>query len=139
MNLRPLCTAIVCPTMSGTMVERRDQVLITFRSRVEFRSATFFARWSSTNGPFLIDRAISLCLRLAAADDERIRPFVVPRLLPLLLPAPGRSGMTATVRLSFAATRRMVDRIHRHAPNVRTPAGPPATAGLPDRDVLVLE
>ncbi len=29
-NLRPLCTANVTPSMSGMMVERRDQVLITF-------------------------------------------------------------------------------------------------------------
>ena len=30
MNLRPLCTAKVWPTNSGRMVERRDQVLMTF-------------------------------------------------------------------------------------------------------------
>src|SRR4051812_29033108 len=29
-NLRPLCTANVRPTASGVMVERRDQVLMTF-------------------------------------------------------------------------------------------------------------
>ena len=29
-NLRPLCTANVTPSMSGMMVERRDQVLSTF-------------------------------------------------------------------------------------------------------------
>ena len=29
-NLRPLCTAKVRPTASGMMVERRDQVLMTF-------------------------------------------------------------------------------------------------------------
>ena len=29
-NLRPLCTAKVSPSMSGMMVERRDQVLSTF-------------------------------------------------------------------------------------------------------------
>ena len=29
-NLRPLCTANVSPSMSGMMVERRDQVLSTF-------------------------------------------------------------------------------------------------------------
>src|SRR5437870_2009472 len=58
MNLRPLCTAIVCPTMSGMMVDRRDQVLTTFFSRVVLRAATFFMRWSSTKGPFLMERVI---------------------------------------------------------------------------------
>ena len=29
---RPLCTAIVSPTMSGMTIERRDQVLIGLRS-----------------------------------------------------------------------------------------------------------
>ena len=32
MNFFPLCTASVCPTISGTTVERRDQVLMTFFS-----------------------------------------------------------------------------------------------------------
>ena len=32
MNFRPLCTAIVWPTISGTTVDRRDQVLMTFFS-----------------------------------------------------------------------------------------------------------
>src|SRR6202050_3818130 len=43
---------MVCPTMSGMMVERRDQVLMTFLSPLEFRTSTFFSRWSSTKGPF---------------------------------------------------------------------------------------
>src|SRR5262249_48872737 len=50
--LRPSCTAIVCPTMSGMMVLRRDQVLMTFLSFAAFIASTFFSRWSSTNGPF---------------------------------------------------------------------------------------
>ena len=32
MNFFPLCTASVCPTISGMTVERRDQVLMTFFS-----------------------------------------------------------------------------------------------------------
>src|SRR6266545_3442431 len=56
--LRPSCTAMVWPTMSGMIVERRDQVLITRLSRLRFRSSIFFSRWSSTNGPFLSDRPI---------------------------------------------------------------------------------
>ena len=43
---------MVCPTMSGMMVERRDQVLMTFLSPLELRTSTFLSRWSSTKGPF---------------------------------------------------------------------------------------
>jgi hypothetical protein len=50
--LRPSCTAIVCPSMSGMIVERRDQVLITFLEPFSFCTSTFLSRWSSTNGPF---------------------------------------------------------------------------------------
>src|SRR5207302_1906847 len=50
--LRPSWTAMVWPTMSGMIVERRDHVLMTRFSLRELRSSTFFNRWSSTNGPF---------------------------------------------------------------------------------------
>src|ERR1700730_527188 len=39
MNFLPLCTAMVCPTISGMMVERRDQVRNTFFSLREFRAS----------------------------------------------------------------------------------------------------
>src|SRR5438876_9279376 len=58
MNFFPLCTAMVCPIISGTIVERRDQVLITFFSLRVFSPSTFTRRWPSTNGPFLSERAI---------------------------------------------------------------------------------
>ena len=41
------------------MVERRDQVLMTFFSPLELSTSTFFNRWSSTNGPFFKLRGIS--------------------------------------------------------------------------------
>src|SRR5207248_5253308 len=59
MNLRPLCTAKVCPTRSGRMVERRDRVFTTFFWFCRFMSSTFLIRWRSMNGPFLTERAIS--------------------------------------------------------------------------------
>src|SRR5882672_10215183 len=59
MNLRPLCTAKVCPTRSGRMVERRDHVFTTFFWLCRFMSSTFLIRWRSMNGPFLTERAIS--------------------------------------------------------------------------------
>lgn len=40
----PSCTAIVCPIMSGWIVDRRDQVLISFFSPDAFIAAIFFIR-----------------------------------------------------------------------------------------------
>src|SRR5512146_2975716 len=57
-NLRPLCTANVRPTASGMIVERRDQVLMTFFCFWLATSLIFSRRWPSMNGPFLIDRAM---------------------------------------------------------------------------------
>ena len=62
-NFLPLCTASVWPTISGTTVERRDQVLTTRFSLAAFIASTFSRRWVSTNGPFLSERLIYL-LRL---------------------------------------------------------------------------
>ena len=55
---RPSCTAIVCPTISGKIVEARDQVRI-----IRFSPAVFIASMrpisrSSTNGPFFEDLLI---------------------------------------------------------------------------------
>ena len=44
MNFRPLCTAIVCPTISGITVDRRDHVLMTFFSGSRFIASTFSSR-----------------------------------------------------------------------------------------------
>src|SRR6516225_4255012 len=96
-NLRPLWTAKVSPSISGMMVERRDQVLSTFFDFCRCMSTTFFIRLTSTNGPFLIERAmVSLRLFAAVFDDHRIRPLVLAGLEPLRQLAPGRAGMAAT-------------------------------------------
>src|SRR5271154_1914787 len=58
MNFFPLCTAMVWPIMSGTIVERRDHVLITFFSLRVFSPATLSRKWPSTNGPFFSERPI---------------------------------------------------------------------------------
>ena len=44
MNFFPLCTAMVCPTISGMTVERRDQVRNTFFSLREFIASIFAAQ-----------------------------------------------------------------------------------------------
>src|SRR5215475_13068778 len=58
-NFFPLCTAMVCPIISGTIVERRDQVFTTFFSLRVFSPSTFSRKWPSTNGPFFNERAIA--------------------------------------------------------------------------------
>src|SRR5256885_4762046 len=55
----PLCTAIVRPMKSGTIVERRDQVLIGRLSLPPRALSTLAIRWWSTKGPFLTERAIA--------------------------------------------------------------------------------
>src|SRR2546421_6984739 len=91
----PLCTAIVSPTKSGTMVERLDQVLIGRLSFEPRAASTFFIRWWSTKGPFLIERAI---LRLSYARRRSRTIMTCVRLLrrgflPLFFPPPrGNTG-----------------------------------------------
>src|SRR5689334_17583606 len=62
MNFFPLCTAIVCPTISGSTVDRRDQVRSTFFSLREFICSTRVCRKASTNAPFFVERAINSAL-----------------------------------------------------------------------------
>src|SRR6266849_2282195 len=77
MNFFPLCTAMVWPIMSGTIVERRDQVLITFFSLRVFSPSTFMRKWPSTTGPFFSERAIdSLFLH-----SPQAAPLCPPHLL----------------------------------------------------------
>src|SRR5579864_4209891 len=58
MNFFPLCTASVWPTISGTTVDRRDHVLMTFFSAPRFITSTFSRRCVSTKGPFFSERPI---------------------------------------------------------------------------------
>src|SRR5260370_1512037 len=77
MKFFALCTAMVCPIISGTIVERRDQVLITFFSLRVFSPSTFMRKWPSTNGPFFSERAIdSLFLH-----SPQAAPWCPPHLL----------------------------------------------------------
>src|SRR5260370_2951009 len=77
MNFFPLCTAMVCPIISGTIVERRDHVLITFFSLRVFSPSTLMRKWPSTNGPFFNERAIdSLFLH-----SPQAAPWCPPHLL----------------------------------------------------------
>src|SRR5215831_16854986 len=65
MNFLPLWQASVCPTNSGRIVERRDQVFRTFFSFLAFIASTRFSRCWSVNGPFFTERPISSYLFFA--------------------------------------------------------------------------
>src|SRR5690242_3306928 len=88
----PLCTAIVSPTKSGRMVERRDQVLIGRLSLALRAVSTFFRRWRSTNGPFLMERAMFYLLTdglgMTTTDDHAVGALVLARLVTLAENAP---------------------------------------------------
>src|SRR4051794_9099847 len=140
MNLRPLWTAIVCPTISGTTVDRRDQVLMTFLSPPRFITSTFSSSGTSTNGPFFSDLDITFSSFQRSArsrqllrpprDDETVRRLAVARLVSLGRLTPRRDRVAAAGRLAFTAAERVIDRVHRHAADVRPLAQPPAPAGL---------
>src|SRR3954469_82038 len=106
--LRPSCTAMVWPSIAGTIIERRDHVLMTFLVPLSFCTSTFFIRWSSTKGPFFRLRGICLYLLaplrgLAAADDEAVAVLVGTAGAAFGL-APWADGVAATGRLAFTTT-----------------------------------
>src|SRR5581483_6933583 len=140
MNLFPLCTASVCPTKSGVMVLRRDQVLNTFFSFRSFRAWIFLSSDGSTYGPLRMLRPMRDSLRslrrLAAPapahDQLRGRLLLMPRLTPLHL-APGVGRRPAARGLPLAAPERVVHRVHRPPAHPRSPAEPAGLPRLPHR------
>src|SRR5438477_1743674 len=137
-NFRPLCTAKVRPTASGAIVERRDQVRMTFLLFVATASLIFSMRCPSMNGPFFTERGIFSALLPAALDDHAVGPLVVARLQALGELAPRRAGMTSAARATLATAHRVIDRVHRDAAVVRPLAEPPGASCLADRNVLVI-
>src|SRR5580765_247873 len=129
----PLCTAIVSPTNSGVIVERRDHVLIGRLSLVARAASTFFDRWSSTNGPFLIERAIAYPRlafgRVPTAHDHGIGALVAARLVALGRRAPGRHGVAAAVG---PAAVRVIHGVHADAPDGGADAAPAIGARFAD-------
>jgi hypothetical protein len=55
----PSCTAMVKPSMSGMIVDARDQVRITTLVVLRRAWSTFLASFSWTNGPFFVDLDIA--------------------------------------------------------------------------------
>src|SRR4030042_6293805 len=133
MNFLPLWTANVKPTMSGVMVDRLDQVWMTFLSFNSAALRTFLSRLCSTYGPFLIDLATEVSpLRLfPALYDVGIGSPVLPGLVPLGRFPPGRAGMPPPGGFPLPAAERVVHRIHGDAPNRRPPAEPAPPARPP--------
>src|SRR5437870_4135204 len=139
MNFLPLWTARVWPTNSGTMVERRDQVLSTFFWRCRLSSSTRCSSLSSTYGPFRVERPMSsLLLRPARHDVAVRRAGAAPRLVALGRLAPGSHRMVA-LALALAAAHRMIDGIHDGAAHGGPEPLPAHPARLAHGHVLVVE
>src|SRR5713226_3230755 len=111
-NFLPWCTANVSPTISGSTVERRDQVLITFFDLVRCASSTLLSKCLSINGPFLTERAICLTLLPAWADDELGGRLVLAGLVTLGGHSPWRARVPAARGATFAAAHWMIDGVH---------------------------
>src|SRR5205823_12232678 len=165
--LRPSWTAIVCPTISGKIVDVRDQVRIICLLPDSFMRVMRPISRSSTNGPFLLDllnlfphfyersdvqnstgknaqhffRRSSLALTPPSCSDDQLVGFLVlaARALAERRDAPGRHRVAPALRLALAAAVGVVDRVHRRATYGRPLAPPAAPARLAARDVLVVD
>src|SRR6187200_3110840 len=102
----PLCTMNVRPTNSGTIVQARAHVLIGSLEPVCCAACTFLNTLKSTNGPFLLDLLIPICLAYVPLTDSlthsllQLEYSVPPRLPPPhdrlirgLPPLPGESAL----------------------------------------------
>src|SRR5579859_1628803 len=116
-NFLPLCTAMVCPIISGTIVERRDQVFTTFFSLRVFSASTFSRKWPSTNGPFFNERAIVLgyssTLRKRTHCARRI--FLKPRTGPGTRCDLGQNGHTKRVPCALGMRSTITDQPGLHS------------------------
>src|SRR6202166_637403 len=116
-NFFPLCTAMVCPIISGTIVERRDQVFTTFFSLRVFSPSTLSRKWPSTNGPFFSERAIvrpySSPLRKRLHCARRI--FLNPRTGPGTRCDFGQNGHTKRVPCALGMRSTITDQPGLHS------------------------
>src|SRR4051795_2654634 len=128
--------------MSGTSIDRRDQVLMTFLVPFSFCTSTFFCRWSSTKGPFFRLRGMcqgsSALLAGTTATDDQLVAVLVGTTGAALGLAPRGDRVTAAGGLALATTVRVVDRVHGDTTDGRALALPAHAAGLAPVDVRLL-
>src|SRR4051794_19874176 len=126
--------------MSGMIVERRDQVLITFLVPFSFCTSTFLSRWSSTKGPFFRLRGtanpLALLVGLAAADDHRVTGLAAT--CAALGLTSGVDRVASTAGLALATAVRVVNGVHGDTTDGRALALPAHAAGLAPVDVGLL-
>src|SRR6476646_290739 len=128
--------------MSGTIIERRDQVLMTVLVPFSFWASTFLLRWSSTKGPFfrlrgMCQGSLALLAGTTATDDELVAVLVGTSGAALGLP-PRADRVATTAGLALTTTVRVVDRVHGHTADGRALALPAHAAGLAPVDVGLL-
>src|SRR5216117_1252678 len=113
---------MVCPTISGTIVERRDHVLITRRSGPVKLTDLF-------NQVLIYERPL-LCRTAHASSfppfhDKLVAELRLPRLCPeRRLPPRADRPRHADGRAALAAAVRVASRIHRHPANPGPDAQP---------------
>src|ERR1700689_5272522 len=133
---RPLCTAMVKPTISGMTMERRDQVLIGRRSFFWLAVCTFLAKCKSTNGPFFSERRtddspVLQSFVLATLNDHAVSALVGTRFLVLGVQAPWDHRARITLAgFASTATGGVIDRVHHDAAHGRASSQPAHRAGL---------
>src|SRR5215468_4089477 len=145
--------------MSGVIVERRDQVLMTCGRCPPARMRSTILRMPlSIQGPFLTERGISKfahsfiasliqwinesmnqSLHSSIADNHLLRPLVVTRLVAACRLTPRSHRIAATGSLSFTTTVRVIHRVHRNAAHVRANSAPAIATGLAERNVFMLD
>src|SRR3972149_6630235 len=136
---RPSCTAMVRPTISGMMVERRDHVRMTAFWPERSTCSAFFMSLGSTKGPFLVERDIGLLHLEASAYDVLVGVFATAGTVAEGGLSPGGLGPgQADGRPSFAAAVRMIARAHHGAPHLGATAHVAAAAGPAQLDLVVL-
>src|SRR6266481_2483282 len=136
----PLCTAIVRPTNSGSTVERRDQVFTGRLSLVARTASSFLSKCASTNGPFLIERAMfTYLLNLKTTTHNHATGALVTACAESLgWHAPWADRMATRRSFTFTAAMRVIHRIHRNAAHRRTYPAPTHRAGFANRTQTVL-
>src|SRR5881394_2171222 len=115
---------------------------MTFLVPLSFWTSTFLIRWSSTKGPFfrlrgLVQYSLAPLRRPAATNDEAVAVLVCAAGPAFGLP-PRADRVPAAGGLALATAVRVVDRVHRHAPDGRPLALPAHAAGLAPVDVRLL-